>query len=112
MKNFGRKWFISASSGILGKTLLVILCLGAGFVGGQYISVPIDKDIIVGAGLVIGFVVILFAFLSPYFLAMILEWSIHKGNSKIESQKLENENLKLKLELQRQEQQSLPDHKE
>ena len=68
MKNFGKKWFISASSGILGRILLVVLCLGAGFVGGQYISVPIDKDIIVGAGVVIGFVVVLFAFLSPYFL--------------------------------------------
>lgn len=112
MKNFGKKWFISASSGILGRILLVVLCLGAGFVGGQYISVPIDKDIIVGAGVVIGFVVVLFAFLSPYFLSMILEWSIHKGNSKIESQKLENENLKLKLELQRQEHQSPPDQEE
>lgn len=110
MKDFRKKWFISASSGIFGKILLVVLCLGAGFVGGQYISVPIDKDIIVGAGLVIGIVVILFAFLSPYFLSMILEWSLHKGNSKIESQKLENENLKLKLELQ--EKQSQPDNNE
>ena len=50
MKNFGKRWVISASSGILGKIVLVLLCLGAGIVGGQYISVPIDKDIIIGAG--------------------------------------------------------------
>ena len=49
MRNFGKKWFISASSGILGKILLVAFGLG------------------------VGFVVILFAFLSPYFLSMILE---------------------------------------
>ena len=73
MRHFGKKWFISASNGILGKILLIALCVGAGFVSGQYISVPIDKDIIVGAGVVVGFVVILFAFLSPYFLSMILE---------------------------------------
>ena len=46
MRNFGKKWFISASNGILGKTLLVALCLRSGFVGGQYISIPIDKDIL------------------------------------------------------------------
>ena len=46
MRNFGKKWFISASNGILGKILLVALCLRSGFVGGQYISIPIDKDIL------------------------------------------------------------------
>ena len=105
MKNFWAKWFVSASSGILGRILLVVLCLGAGFIGGQYISVPIDKEIIIGAGFFIGIIALLLTFLFPYLLAMILEWSIMKKESEIRSKELENENLKLKIELQ--EQQSL-----
>ena len=108
MKNFGKKWFISASSGILGRILLVVLCLGAGFVGGQYLSVPIDKDIIVGVGFVIGFVVILFTLLIYAEFPLILEWFTHKRASENEKIQLENENLRLKLELQRQEHQSKP----
>lgn len=100
MRNFGKKWFISASSGIFGRILLVVLCLGAGFVGGQYISVPIDKDIIIGAGVFIGMITLFFPFLSPYILAMILEWLADKRKSENENLQLENENLKLKLELQ------------
>ena len=107
MKNFEKKWIISASSGILGRILLVILCLGAGFVGSQYISVPIDKDIIVGAGLVIGVVAILFTAMICVYFPEILEWFAYGRESeteriklKSENLQLENENLKLKLELQ------------
>ena len=103
MKNFGKKRIISASSGILGKILLVAFGLGVGFFGRQFISVPIDKDIIIGAGVFIGIIALFFAFLSPYILAMILEFLAHK-------RELENENLKLKLELQ--EKQSQPDNDE
>ena len=110
MKNFGKKWFISASSGILGRILLVVLCLGAGFVGGQYISVPIDKDIIVGAGFVVGFVVILFTITICVEFPQILEWFTYRRESENEKLQLENENLKLKLELQ--EKQSQPDNDE
>ena len=110
MKNFWSKWVISASSGILGKIVLVLLCLGAGVVGGKFISVPIDKDIIIGAGFFIGIIALFFAFLSPYILAMILEWSAHRRESENEKRQLENENLKLKLELQ--EKQSQPDNDE
>lgn len=108
MKNFGKKWFISASSGILGRILLVVLCLGAGFVGGQYISVPIDKDIIVGVGIIIGVVAILFTVTICVEFPQILEWFAYRRESEKEESKLknenlqlENENLKLKLELQR-----------
>ncbi len=112
MKNFWSKWFVSASSGILGRMLLVVLCLGAGFVGGQYISIPIDKEIITGAGLFIGIIALFITAFFPIWLPMILEWSIMKKDFKIKSQELENENLKLKLKLQQQEQQSLPDQDE
>ncbi|MCY4554149.1 MAG: hypothetical protein OXC79_10790 [Candidatus Poribacteria bacterium] len=108
MNNFGKKWFISASSGILGKIVLVLLCFGAGVVGGNFISVPIDKDIIIGAGSFIGFIAVFFAFISPYILAMILEWLSDRRESENENLQLENENLKLKLELQ--EKQSQPDN--
>lgn len=117
MKNFGKKWFISASSGILGKILLVAFGLGVGFVSSQFILVPIDKDIITGAGFIVGFVVIFFTVLSPLFFRIILEWFAYKRDSEIEviklknqNMQLENENLKLKLELQEQEQQSASDN--
>ena len=117
MKNFGKKWFISASSGILGRILLVVLCLGAGFIGGQYISAPIDSEIIKGAGIVVGIVVILFALTCTFAFPLILQWIADMRISNIEAQKLEheklqleNENLKLKLELQ--EKQSQPDNGE
>ena len=64
MKNFGKKWVISASSGIFDKILLVLLCLGAGVVVGQLISVPIDKDIIIGAGFFIGIMALFSFFIS------------------------------------------------
>ena len=100
MKKFWTKWVISASSGIFGKIALVLFCLVAGVVGGQYISVPIDKDIIAGAGFVIGIIALFLTFLSPYLLAMILGWLADKRESENEKLQLENENLKLKLELQ------------
>ena len=121
MKNFGKKWFISASSGILGKILLVAFGLGVGFVGSQFISVPIDSDIIKGAGIVVGFVVIWFAIFSPMFFPMILEFFAYRRESeneqiklKNENLQLENENLKLKLELEQHQrnQQSTPDNEE
>ena len=107
MKNFRKKWFISASSGIFGKIALVLLCLGAGVVGGQYLSVPIDKDIIIGAGVFIGLIALLFTVLIFTEFPLILEWFTHKRASEnekiqLENEKiqLENENLRLKLELQ------------
>ena len=112
MKNFWSKWFVSASSGILGRVLLIVLCLVTGFVGSQYISVPIDKEIITGAGFLIVFIIVLLAFFSPLLLPMILEWSIMKKNLNFKSQELENENLKLKLKLQQQEKPSLTDQDE
>ena len=110
MKNFGKRWVISASSGILGKIVLVLLCLGAGIVGGQYISVPIDKDIIIGAGVFIGIIALLFTVMICAELPMILQWFAYRRESDNEKRQLENENLKLKLELQ--EKQSLPDNDE
>ena len=100
MKNFGKKWVISASSGILGKIVLVLLCLGAGVIGGQYISVPIDKDIIIGAGVFIGVIALFFTFMIFIELPLILQWFAYRRESENEKLQLENENLKLKLELQ------------
>ena len=104
---------------MLGKTLIVALCLGAGFVGGQYISLPIDREIIKGAGIFIGIIALFITVFFPIWLPMILEWFAYKRDAEIkeknlenENLQLENENLKLKLELQRQEQQSPPDPEE
>ena len=92
-------------------------CLGAGFVGRHFISGTIDREIIKGAGFIVGFVVIWLAIFSPMLLYMVLTWFADRRESEIEESKLkneklqlENENLKLKLELQ--EKQSQPDNDE
>ena len=110
MKNFKKKWLISASSGILGRILLVVFGLSVGFFGRQFISVPIDKDIIKGVGFIVGMVVFLFAFGGLLYFPMILEWFAYRRESDNEKLQLVNENLKLKLELQ--EKQSQPDNDE
>ena len=100
MKNFKKKWFISASSGIFGKILLVFLGLGAGYVGSTFISLPIDKDILKGIGFIVGMVVFIFSFGAFIYFLDFLEWLAHRRESENERLQLENENLKLKLELQ------------
>ena len=110
MRNFRKKWFISASSGILGRILLVVFGLSVGFFGRQFISVPIDKDIIKGVGFIVGTVVFIFAFGGVLYFPLILEWFAYRRESDNEKRQLENENLKLKLELQ--EKQSQPDNDE
>ena len=94
MENFGKNWFISASSGILGKILLVVFCFGAGVVGGQFISVPIDKYILKDVVFIVSMVIAILAFGGILYVPLILEWLARRRES-------ENENLKLKLELQR-----------
>ena len=108
MENFGKKWFISASSGLLGRILLVGFGLGAGIVGSQFISVPIDSSIIKGAGVVAGVILILLTIMIMVELPLILQWFAYRRDSENEKLQLENENLKLKLELQ--EKQSKPDN--
>ena len=114
MKNFRKKWFISASSGIFGKILLIIFGFGVGIVGSQFFSVSIDSDIIkvvMGvAAFVIGLVAILLTVMICVEFPQILEWFAYRRESENENLQLENENLKLKLELQ--EKQSQPDNDE
>ena len=117
MRNFGKKWFISASSGILGRILLVGFGLGAGIVGSQLISVPIDSSIIKGAGVVVGIIALLFAVMICAELPMILQWFASRRESDNENLQLENENLQLEnenlnLKLKLQEKQSQPDNDE
>ena len=100
MKDFRKKWFISASSGIFGKILLVFLGLGAGYVGRTFISLPIDKDILKGVGFSVAMVIVILAFGGILYFPLILEWLAHRRDSGNERLQLENENLKLKLELQ------------
>ena len=116
MKNFGKKWFISASSGVLGKVLLVVFGLCAGFAGSKFISLPVDNTIVekVLTGI---FVVIVILILPSFFLIMmylleILEWLRIKKEQENEGLELKNENLKLELELLREKRQSQPDDEE
>ena len=117
MKKFWQKWVISASSGILGRILLVVFCLSVGFFGRQFISVPIDKDIIIGAGVFIGIIAFLFTLMIFIELPMILQWFTYRRESDNENLQLENENLQLEnknlnLKLKLQEKQSQPDNDE
>ena len=111
MKNFKKKWLISASSGIFGKILPIIFGIGIGIVGKQFFSVSIDSDITKGvmgiAAFVIALVAIFFTVLICVEFPLILEWFAYRReseNEKIqlenENLQLENENLKLKSELQ------------
>lgn len=100
MKDFRKKWFISASSGIFGKILLVFLGLGAGYVGRTFISLPIDKDILKGVGFIVGMVVFIFSIGAFIYFLDFLEWLAHRRESENERLQLENENLKLKFQLQ------------
>ena len=46
MKNFGKQWLISTSSGILGKILLIAFGLGVGIVGTHFFSFPTDNALV------------------------------------------------------------------
>lgn len=85
MRNFGKKWFISASSGIFGKILLIIFGFGVGIVGSQFFSGSIDSDIIkvvMGvAAFVIGLVAILFSVMICVEFPQLLEWFAYRRAS-------------------------------
>ena len=116
MRNFGKKLLISASSGVLGKVLLVVFGLCAGFAGSKFISLPADnslvKGILVGIFIIIFIPVLLGSMVIAAGFESILEWLSIRRNQENEKLELENENLKLKLELRRQEQQFPPDNQE
>ena len=116
MRNFGKKWFISASSGILGKILLVAFGLGVGIAGSKFISLPADNNLVKGILVGIFIIIIIPVFLGSIVIAAdfesFLEWLSIRRKQEHEKLELENENLKLKLELRRQEQQSPPDNQE
>ena len=61
---------------------------------------PIDKDIIIGAGGFIGIIALLFTVMICAELPLILQWFAYSRESENENLQLENENLKLKSDLQ------------
>ena len=100
MKNFWRKWIISASSGIFSRILILIVGVGAVYVGSKYITLPTDNVVIKEfIGLMRTIVLAVYSILL-FKLPDILNWSNEKGKDKVKEKELENENLKLKLELQ------------
>ena len=119
MKNFKEKWWISASSGILGKILFVVFGVGVGAIGTKIISVPIDNTIIGAIIFIIGIVIFFLTVGILIYFPDILEWFAYRRQSEIEeielkneSLKLENENLKLKLVSQRENQLPSPNDEE
>ena len=116
MRNFGKKWFISASSGVLGKILLVVFGLCVGVAGSRFISLPVDNNLIEKILTGILFLIIIsvfpfFFFVMVYF-SEILEWLSVKNQQENKGLELKNEKLKLELELLREKRQSLRDDEE
>ena len=112
MRKFLSEWFISASSGLFGRILILIVGVSAVYVGSKYIPLPTDNVVIKEfIGLIHTIVLAVYGILL-FKMSDILNWLSEKGKNRIKELELENENLKLQFELRQQEQQSLPDEKE
>ena len=109
MKNFGKKWFISASSGILGKILLVAFGLCVGFAGSKVVTFDnaYVTTVIFGT---LNFAVVfsMVAFIRN--LDTFKEWAQERRQDEI--RKLELEKEIIELEIQRDNQQSTANDKE
>ena len=106
MKNYGKKWFISASSGLFGKFVLAFVLLIAGTLGTVYL-LPKDSILVKAMAYIIPTITMILSIGFFRNLNVFREWSSEARADKIKEQELENEklqleneNLKLKLELQ------------
>ena len=116
MRKFWSEWFISASSGLFGRILILIVGMSAIYFGSKYVALPIDNVVIKEFIDLIHTIVLAVYGILLFKMPDILNWLSEKRKGRIKEQelrnenlKLENENLKLQLELRQQEQQSLPD---
>ena len=108
MKNFTKKWFISASSGIFGKLTFMITLLAGGVVGSTFF-VPQESELTKKLVDLTPFLVSYIVSGLPMYLNMIRSWrregkedNFRELALKNENLQLENENLKLQLELKQQ----------
>ena len=109
MKNFGKKWFISASSGLFGKVIFVIVLLAAGIVGTAYL-LPEESAITKSISALVTFFVITVTMQFFFNLNTFKEWAQERRQDEI--RKLELEKDILELEIQRENQQFPPDNQE
>ena len=111
MKNFRKKWFISASSGLFGRLLFLIIILGGGIVGSAYL-LPEESRITKVIASLIQFVVIYGMMNFFWNIETFKNWWSEGRETKIRELELKNENLKLELELQQQKKQPTLDNDE
>ena len=109
MKNFWSKWFISASSGLFGKAIFVIVLLTAGIVGSAYL-LPEESAITKSISALVTFLVVTGSMQFFFHLNTFKEWAQERRQDEI--RKLELEKEILELEIQRDNQQSPPDNQE
>ena len=119
MRKFWSEWFISASSGLFGRILILIVGVGAVYIGSKYITLPTDSVVIKEFIDLMRTIVFAIYGILLFKLPDILGWLSEKGKDRItekelenENLKLENKNLKLELELQQQKKQSTLDNDE
>jgi len=97
MKDFGKKWFISASSGLLGRFLWCVLGVGGGILGTLYLlpnaSIFIQKIV---SFLPVLFCICLVCFFQP--LDVFREWSREIRSDKIKELELQKAILELARE--------------
>ena len=109
MKNFWSKWFISASSGIFGKLIFILILLAAGIVGSKYL-LPEESAITKTVSSLITFLVITITIQFFVHINTFKEWAQERRQNEIKKLELEKEILELKI--QQEHQQSPPDNQE
>ena len=113
MKSFWSKWTISASSGLFGKLLFLIIVLCGGIVGSAYL-LPEESAITKAMSTLVSFFVITVTMQFFFNLHTFKEWSREIRADRIKEQELRNEELKLKIELEKHQKkrQFAPDNEE
>ena len=93
MRKFWSEWFISASSGLFGRILILIVGVGAVYVGSKYITLPVDNEITKEFIDLIYKLCFMVYCILLFKMPDILGWL--RGKDRIKEKELENENLKL-----------------
>ena len=109
MKNFWSKWFISASSGLFGRLLFLIIILGGGIVGSAYL-LPEESAITKTISSIMMFLAVTVTLQFFFNLNTFKAWAQERRQDEI--RKLELKKEIIELEIQRDNQQSPSDQEE
>ena len=97
MKNFGKKWFISASSGLFGKVIFVIVLLAAAGIVGSVYLLPEESAMTRSISFLVSFLVITVTMQFFFNLHTLKEWAQERRQDGIKKLELENEQQNMYL---------------